>query len=203
MISHKRKRKQSSEELKTETSEMCAFCSLMEQSYFWSCENSLDIPWSDLTLGPFEGFNQQKVAECFPQMNILTFARVISTLLHTLNRRTAFINEDLFLYIKDSLCVIYFRILQRIVNLTCGIVTYLTTMRMYVHNKPCEFSFIFACKQNLISTLLTSLRNSLSLSLSLSMAQQPLESFGHPLMKISLSLFSTRGRVMGDKSIGS
>ena len=42
-----------------------------------------------------------------------------------------------------------------------------------------------------------------------SMAQQPLKSFHRPLMKVSLSnsilftLFSTRGRVMGDNSIAS
>ena len=45
-------------------------------------------------------------------------------------------------------------------------------------------------------------------TLTYSMAQQPLKSFDRPLMRVSLihfqlHLFSTRGRVMGDKSIAS
>ena len=45
--------------------------------------------------------------------------------------------------------------------------------------------------------------------LTCSLAQQPLKSFDRPLMRVSLSnsilvtLISTRGRVMGDKSIAS
>ena len=59
------------------------------------------------------------------------------------------------------------------------------------------------------NVLLILLRRTMEIVFTYTMAQQPLKSFDCPLMRVSLSdsilvhLFSTRGRVMGDKSIAS